>query len=56
MANKPELIKVNETMYKCSCGEWKWELNTARPNIPNAAVWQALLEQRFAEHVKQSHT
>jgi hypothetical protein len=56
MAKKPELLKVSETEYKCSLGDWKWELNVERPKQPVPAVWQKLLEQRFAEHVKQAHS
>jgi hypothetical protein len=56
MAKEPELIKVSETKYKCSCGDWKWELNNANPNLPDAVLWQKLLKQRFADHVTQAHS
>jgi|HubBroStandDraft_4_1064222.scaffolds.fasta_scaffold2053610_1 hypothetical protein len=55
MEKKPELVKIRETEYKCSCGDWKWELNGARPNVPAPAVWQKLLKQRFSDHVRQAH-
>jgi hypothetical protein len=50
MTTKPELVKVSETEYRCSGGDWRWELS--QPNT----LMQVVMEQRFAEHVRLAHS
>lgn len=56
MAKKPELIKISETEYSCSCGAFKIQRNTARPKPATEAEWQRLRDQQFTEHLGHRHS
>jgi hypothetical protein len=53
MAKKPELIKLSETEYGCSRGDWKTE--AIKPERLTQAEWEARRLKQFEEHVRQRH-
>ena len=54
MAKKPELIKLSETEYGCSFGDWKAEV--VKPERMSDSRWARWRQAQFVEHVKQSHS
>lgn len=52
--NKPALVKLNETEYGCSLGDWKSE--ALKPAKLTQAQWERRRLAQFQEHVQQRHT
>ncbi len=54
MATKPELVKISETEYGCSLGDFK--MQAVNPAALSEAEWQHRREQQFTQHVKERHS
>jgi hypothetical protein len=54
MVKKPELVKLSETEYGCSLGDWKAE--AVKPSKMSYSRWAQRRQCQFEEHVKQSHS